>query len=70
LPSSNKKGLGSLFIVGVPQQKNSFSKFQLTTTALIINPVSTAPFFDFGDASYEYFIDVKSIKISGKNLNF
>jgi len=40
LTSSNKKGLGNLFIGGVTQQNSSFSKFQLTTTPLIINPVA------------------------------
>ncbi|XP_045805406.1 probable aspartic proteinase GIP2 [Trifolium pratense] len=69
LPSSNKKGLGSLFFGGVPQ-KSSFSKFQLTTIPLIINPFSTAPIFTLGEASYEYFIDVKSIKVNGEVLNF
>ncbi|CAJ2658439.1 unnamed protein product [Trifolium pratense] len=67
LPSSSKHG--SLFIGGVPQ-KSSFSKLQLTTIPLIINPFSTAPIFTEGDASYEYFIDVKSIKIGGEVLNF
>ncbi|KAL5097313.1 hypothetical protein RYX36_001640 [Vicia faba] len=65
LPSSNKKGLGSLFIGDA-----SFSKFQLTTIPLIINPFSTAPIFTEGDASYEYFIDVKSVKVGGEILNF
>ncbi|CAJ2658579.1 unnamed protein product [Trifolium pratense] len=69
LPSSNKKGLGSLFFGGVPQ-KSSYSKFQLTTIPLIINPFSTAPIFSVGDASYEYFIDVKSIKVGGEVVNF
>ncbi|CAJ2658438.1 unnamed protein product [Trifolium pratense] len=69
LPSSNKKGLGGLFFGGVPQ-KSSFSKFQLTTIPLIINPFSTAPIFTLGEASYEYFIDVKSIKVNGEVLNF
>ncbi|XP_058728139.1 probable aspartic proteinase GIP2 [Vicia villosa] len=64
LPSSNKKGLGSLFIGHA-----SFPKFQLTTIPLIINPFSTAPIFTEGDASYEYFIDVKSVKVGGEILN-
>ncbi|KAK2394084.1 putative aspartic proteinase GIP2 [Trifolium repens] len=66
LPSSSK---GSLFFGGIPQ-KSSFSKFQLTTIPLIINPFSTAPIFTEGEASYEYFIDVKSIKVGGEVLNF
>ncbi|KAI5447286.1 probable aspartic proteinase GIP2 [Lathyrus oleraceus] len=70
LPSSNKKGLGSLFIGGIPQKNSSFSKFQLATIPLVINPFSTAPIFTQGDASYEYFIDVKSVKVGGEILNF
>ncbi|CAL5183871.1 unnamed protein product [Lathyrus oleraceus] len=69
LPSSNKKGLGSLFIGGIPQQ-NSLSKFHLTTIPLVVNPFSTAPTYDLGEPSYEYFIDVKSIKVGGQALNF
>ncbi|WJX27007.1 hypothetical protein P8452_15870 [Trifolium repens] len=69
LPSSNKKGLGSLFIGEIPKQSSSF-KFQLTTIPLIINPFSTAPIFSPGDASYEYFINVKSIKVGGEVVNF
>lgn len=65
-PSSNKRGLGNLFIGGSP---NAASKF-LLTTPLIVNPFSTAPIFTQGDASYEYFIDVKSIKVGGQVLNF
>jgi hypothetical protein len=34
LPSSNKKGFGSLFIGGIPQQ-SSFFKFQLTKIPLL-----------------------------------
>jgi hypothetical protein len=44
--------------------------FQLTTIPLIINPFSTAPIFSVGDASYEYFINVKSIKVGGEVVNF
>ncbi|KEH36780.1 probable aspartic proteinase GIP2 [Medicago truncatula] len=65
LPSSNN--LGSLFIGGVG---SSLSKFQLTKVPLVINPFSTAPIFTDGDASYEYFIDVKSIKVGGEVLSF
>ncbi|WJX27101.1 hypothetical protein P8452_15957 [Trifolium repens] len=66
LPSSNKNGLGSIIIgSSIPHQK-----VQLTTTPLIINPVSTARSFSLGEASYEYFIDVKSIKVGGEILNF
>ncbi|CAK8571904.1 unnamed protein product [Lathyrus sativus] len=38
----------------------------LTYTPLLINPVSTASAFSQGEASAEYFIDVKTIKIDEK----
>jgi hypothetical protein len=66
LPSSSNQ-LGSLFIGGVG---SSLSKFKLTTVPLVVNPFSTAPIFTEGDASYEYFIDVKSIKVGGEVLSF
>jgi len=65
LPSSNK--LGSFFMGGVP---SNFAQFKLTTVPLVVNPFSTAPIFTQGDASYEYFIDVKSIKVGGEVLSF
>ncbi|RDX72462.1 hypothetical protein CR513_48053, partial [Mucuna pruriens] len=66
VPSSNKKGLGSLFIGGAPH----VSKLTLFTTPLVINPYSTAPIFTQGDPSYEYFIAAKSFKVDGRVLNF
>ncbi|KAK7303249.1 hypothetical protein RJT34_14151 [Clitoria ternatea] len=74
LPSSNKNGLGNLFIGGAPSlvpilKQNNDSSFFLTTP-LIVNPFSTAPVFGEGDPSYEYFIVVKSIKIDDEVLNF
>ncbi|CAJ1962408.1 unnamed protein product [Sphenostylis stenocarpa] len=66
LPSSNKKGLGSLFIGGAPQNA---SKITLFTTPLVVNPFSTAPIFSEGDPSYEYFIVVKSVKVDGGVIN-
>jgi hypothetical protein len=42
----------------------------VTTIPLIISPFSTVPIFTQGDASYEYFIDVKSIKVGGRVLRF
>ncbi|KAK9945356.1 hypothetical protein M0R45_010876 [Rubus argutus] len=38
----------------------------LTYTPLFINPVSTASAFSQGDASSEYFIGVKAVKVNGK----
>ncbi|XP_057446648.1 probable aspartic proteinase GIP2 [Lotus japonicus] len=69
LPSSNKKGLGSLFLGGEPNSQSS-SKILLQTTRLIVNPVSTALIYSKWDASYEYFIAVKSIKVGGEVLSF
>ncbi|XP_061347843.1 probable aspartic proteinase GIP2 [Gastrolobium bilobum] len=71
LPSSNKNGLGNLFIGGAPNSilHQNASEF-LLTTPLIVNPFSTAPIFTQGDPSYEYFIVVKSIKVGGEVLNF
>lgn len=66
LTSSNKKGLGTLFIGGAPY----VPKLSLFTTPLVVNPVSTAPIFTEGDASYEYFIAAKSIKVDDRVLNF
>ncbi|KAK2388894.1 putative aspartic proteinase GIP2 [Trifolium repens] len=42
----------------------------VTTIPLIISPFSTVPIFTQGDASNEYFIDVKSIKVGGRVLRF
>ncbi|GFZ08825.1 eukaryotic aspartyl protease family protein [Actinidia rufa] len=41
----------------------------LIYTPLILNPVSTAAVFSQGDASSDYFIGVKSIKINEKRVN-
>ncbi|KAJ1427216.1 Xylanase inhibitor, C-terminal [Sesbania bispinosa] len=71
LPSaSKKKGFGDLFVGGGPYHlpPHDASKF-LVYTPLIINPHSTGPIFD-DDPSTEYFIDVKSIKVDGKVVNF
>lgn len=39
-------------------------------TPSIVNPFSTAPIFNEGDVSYEYFIDMKSIKVGAKVVDF
>ncbi|KAL6208572.1 hypothetical protein ACLB2K_019521 [Fragaria x ananassa] len=49
------------FLPGVELDSDS-----LTYTPLFINPVSTASTFSQGDASSEYFIGVKSIKVNDK----
>lgn len=58
LPSS---GAGKLAIGIKPRLVKS--------TPLIINPVSTYPIYTNGDASEEYFIDVKTIAVDGVKLN-
>lgn len=70
LPSSSKNVLGNVFVGGGPYYMPPLdvSKF-LVTTPLVVNPVSTGPIFD-DDPSTEYFIDVKSIKVDGKVVNF
>ncbi|KAM7462681.1 hypothetical protein LguiA_030802 [Lonicera macranthoides] len=72
LPSS-ENGLGDIFIGGGPYIMRpviqDLSK-SLTTTPLLINPVSTAPAYTQGDPSDEYFIGVKSIRIDGKVVSF
>lgn len=62
LPSS---GTGKLSI-GI---KPDTSIKPVKTTPLIINPVSTYQIYTTGDASDEYFIDVKSIYVDGARLN-
>ncbi|KAL1548568.1 putative aspartic proteinase GIP2 [Salvia divinorum] len=58
LPSS---GTGKLAIGIKPKSVKS--------TPLIINPVSTYPIYTTGDASDEYFIEVKAIAVAGVRLN-
>ncbi|CAA0830693.1 Eukaryotic aspartyl protease family protein [Striga hermonthica] len=41
----------------------------LKSTTLIINPVSTYPIYTTGDPSDEYFIDVQSIRVAGRQLS-
>lgn len=75
LPSSNSNNnkkkkeeeLGVLLIGGSLQDR-AF----LLTTPLIVNPVITAPknVIPQGDVSFEYFIDVRSIEVGGKVVNF
>ncbi|KAI9114844.1 hypothetical protein K1719_013857 [Acacia pycnantha] len=65
LPSSNVRGYGDM-LVGA--QDYGFKV--LKTTPLIVNPVSTAPVFASGVPSYEYFIDVKSVRIDDNLLVF
>ncbi|KAL8130379.1 hypothetical protein V2J09_019534 [Rumex salicifolius] len=59
-------GGGSYFL---PPSTADLSK-SLVTTALVINPNSTAPIFSEGEASVEYFIDVRSIKIDAAPVKF
>ncbi|OMO85359.1 Peptidase A1 [Corchorus olitorius] len=66
LPSSTpNSGLGNIFIGGGPYSSKSVT----IVTPLVINPVSTAPAFFVGDASEEYFINVKSINVDAKTVS-
>nr|XP_043618588.1 probable aspartic proteinase GIP2 [Erigeron canadensis] len=71
LPSSSDNGLGDIFIGGGPYYMPPSTEDQslsFISTPLVINPVSTAPMYNEGDASDEYFINVKAIEISGKPI--
>ncbi|KAA8527556.1 hypothetical protein F0562_034729 [Nyssa sinensis] len=72
LPSPTEFGVGSIFIGGGPYYMSPVGDLSksLTTTPLIINPVSTAPIYTQGDPSDEYFIGVKSIKVDRKLVRF
>lgn len=63
LPSSTNKGFADMLI-----GDRDVSKF-LKTTPLVVNPVATGPVSVSGVPSYEYFIDVKSIRIDGSVVN-
>ncbi|KAG8370153.1 hypothetical protein BUALT_Bualt14G0087700 [Buddleja alternifolia] len=63
--ASGATGVGKLSVGGT---RSSTSSISLKATPLIINPNSTAPSYTVGDPSYEYFIDVKSIRVDGKAL--
>ncbi|KAK1420857.1 hypothetical protein QVD17_22769 [Tagetes erecta] len=73
IPSSSNTGLGDIFIGGGPYYmppSNEDQSLSLVSTPLVINPVSTAPIYSEGDASDEYFINVKDIEINGKRVAF
>ncbi|GAU25834.1 hypothetical protein TSUD_30980 [Trifolium subterraneum] len=63
-PSTN----GVLFFGDGPYNLNNDESKALIFTPLITNPVSTAPSSFLGEKSSEYFIGVKSIKVSDKNV--
>jgi hypothetical protein len=60
---------GVLFFGDGPYLLNFDESKVLIFTPLITNPVSTAPSSFLGEKSVEYFIGVKSIKVSDKNVN-
>ncbi|KNA21824.1 hypothetical protein SOVF_040000 [Spinacia oleracea] len=67
LPSSTSLGYnGAIYFGGSPDYLSK----SLITTPLVINPNSTAPIYSEGDASVEYFIKVRSIKIDGTPIRF
>lgn len=61
--SSSSSSNGAVFFGDVDS-----STAPLTHTPLLINPISTAAAYSVGDASAEYFIGVKSIKINDKSV--
>ncbi|OWM74210.1 probable aspartic proteinase GIP2 [Punica granatum] len=74
LPSSSKLGHGDMYIGGGPYYRpftgsKDFSK-SLLVTKLLVNPVSTAPISSEGDASFEYFVDVRAIKVDYTPVSF
>lgn len=59
---------GVLFFGDGPYLLNTDESKNLIFTPLLTNPVSTAPSSFLGEKSDEYFIGVKSIRVSGKNV--
>ncbi|KAK4280494.1 hypothetical protein QN277_012115 [Acacia crassicarpa] len=66
-PSTNNKGFADMLLTGGGSDQD-VSKF-LKTTPLIVNPVATGPVSVSGVPSYEYFIDVKSVRIGDEVVN-
>ncbi|XP_027365956.1 basic 7S globulin-like [Abrus precatorius] len=66
--SSSTMTDGVMFFGDGPYNLNKDVSKVLTFTPLITNPVSTAPSAFLGEPSVEYFIGVKSIRISDKNV--
>lgn len=65
---SSTRSKGVLFFGDGPYNLNMDVSKTLTFTPLVTNPFSTSPSSFLGEPSYEYFIDVKSIRVSGKNV--
>lgn len=66
--SSSTSTDGVIFFGDGPYNLNIDVSKVLTFTPLIKNPVSTAPSSFLGEPSVEYFIGVKSIRVSDKNV--
>lgn len=66
--TANSGADGVMFFGDGPYNLNQDVSKVLTYTPLITNPVSTAPSAFLGEPSVEYFIGVKSIKVSEKNV--
>ncbi|KAF5753674.1 putative nepenthesin [Helianthus annuus] len=67
------KGLGDIFIGGGPYYmppRTEDQSLNLSSTLLVINPVRTSPVSAYGEASDDYFINVKTIEIDGKRVSF
>uniref|UniRef100_A0A164TFG6 Peptidase A1 domain-containing protein n=1 Tax=Daucus carota subsp. sativus TaxID=79200 RepID=A0A164TFG6_DAUCS len=73
LPTKSDKTPGHMFIGGGPYMFPPYSKDiakELIITPLVINPQSTAPLYAVGESSKEFFINVKSIVVDGKPVEF
>lgn len=73
MPSTSSNIPGHMFVGGGPYMFPPYSKDiaeELISTPLLVNPQSTAPLYAAGEPSKEYFIDVKSIAVDGKLVEF
>ncbi|XP_023737069.1 probable aspartic proteinase GIP2 [Lactuca sativa] len=73
LPSSSENGLGDIFIGGGPYYMLPSIEDQslsLVTTPLVFNPINGPRLLSDGELSYQYFINLKNIEISGKPVTF
>ncbi|KAM7462692.1 hypothetical protein LguiA_030813 [Lonicera macranthoides] len=69
--SSSTNSYGLIFFGATPSKflPNIDVSSSLIYTPLILNPVSTATAYSQGDASSDYFIGVKAIKVGEKSVN-
>ncbi|KAK1371949.1 Xyloglucan-specific endoglucanase inhibitor protein 2 [Heracleum sosnowskyi] len=73
MPSTSEYAPGHMFVGRGPYFFPPYLKDianELIKTQLVVNPLSTAPVYHTGDPSYDYFINVKSIKVDHKPISF